>query len=116
MVPASCEQRGGDRLPQAKSDAEFRHCLSLPLAFSQFSDLIGLVLGEGVLAGILVDAASDAEAQDEVVPLAKLMDFHSLLKGGKEERESQKGAKVSVQAQNRPTGTREEETHRLLRG
>lgn len=51
-------------------------------------DLVSFVLREGILGGVLVNATSNAEAQNQVLPLAELVDFNSLLEG--EKRENQK--------------------------
>lgn len=44
------------------------------------SDLVGLVFRERILCRILIDATSNAEPQNQIVTLTKLMDFNSLLR------------------------------------
>lgn len=44
-----------------------------------FSDLIRLVLREGVLPRVLVNASSNAEAQYQIFSLPQFLDFNSLL-------------------------------------
>lgn len=44
------------------------------------SDLVSLIFRERILSRILINATSDAESQNQVVTLAKLMYFNSLLK------------------------------------
>lgn len=44
------------------------------------SNLVSLIFRERILSRVLINATSNAESQDQVVTLAKLMYFNSLLK------------------------------------
>lgn len=48
------------------------------------SDLVSLVFRERILSRVLVDATSNAESQNQIVTLTKLMYFNSLLKREKD--------------------------------
>ena len=48
------------------------------------SDLVSLVFRERILSRILINATSNAESQNQIVTLTKLMYFNSLLKREKD--------------------------------
>jgi len=52
---------------------------------NRVSDLVSLVFRKRILSGVLINATSNAESQNQIVTLTKLMDFNSLLKREKRE-------------------------------